>query len=114
MNAKTGIRKKWELIRDYDTEMEIEKWRKEIPYIKFHCDWEVKIIPPFAGATVRFKVKKDDAEVSIYLDCYDTLGCVGKPYWEVYPYEEDTYRCLMDDTEKLLEAISKSIEEQNT
>jgi hypothetical protein len=59
-------------------------------------------------------VKKDKAEVSIYLDCYDSLGSYGKPYWEVYPHESDVYRCDMADTESLLNAIKHSILEQNS
>jgi hypothetical protein len=93
--------------------MEYHKWCGEIPHIKFPSDWEVQIIPPFAGAVVRFKIRKDDASVSIYLDCYDRLGCYGEPYWEVYPYHGDTYRCDMADTNSLLRAIAESIEEQS-
>lgn len=75
---------------------------------------EVQISPPFSGAVVRFRVKKDKAEVSIYLDCYDRLGFYGEPYWEVHPHEGDVYRCDMADTESLLNAIKHSISEQNS
>lgn len=102
------------LVGRYSQIMEHSKWRKEIPYIQFPADWQVQICPPFAGAVVRFRIKKDKADVSIYLDCYDNLGCYEAPYWEVYPHEEDVYRCDMLDTESLLKAITRSIEQQNS
>ena len=92
--------------------MEYNKWCGEIPHIKFPTDWEVQIIPPFAGAVARFKIRKGDANVSIYLDCYDRLGCYGQPYWEVYPHHDDVFRCDMADTDSLLKAIAESIEQQ--
>jgi hypothetical protein len=101
------------VIAKYDTIMEHSKWIKEIPYIEFPSDWKVQICPPSFGAVVRFRIKKDKADVSVYLDCYDKLGCCGKPYWEVYPSEDDVYRCAMEDIENLLNAIQKSIVEQN-
>lgn len=97
----------------YDQEMETDKWRVKIPAISFPSDWQIQIIPPFGGAVVRFRVIKGDAEISIYLDCYDRLGCCGAPYWEIYPYHGDTYRCGIDDIKELLEAITVSIDEQN-
>ena len=94
---------------EYEEMMEHRKWMKEIPYIQFPSDWKVQITPPFAGAVVRFRVQKNDAEVSVYLDCYDRLGYYGSPYWEVYPHEGDVFRCDMSDTESLLNAITHSL-----
>lgn len=105
--------KNYELIEKYEQIMEHMKWMEEIPYISFPFDWEIKITPPNVGAVVRFRVKKGDAEVSIYLDCYDNLGYYGSPYWEVYPYKEDVFRCDMLDTESLLRAIGESISWQS-
>jgi len=96
---------------EYDEYMEVDKWINEIPFIKFPSDWEIKVIPPFAGAVIRFMVKKGDAYVSVYLDCYDFLGCCGQPYWEVYPYNNDVYRCALNETDKLLQAIQESIDQ---
>lgn len=94
---------------------EWRKWLQEIPYIKFAPEWEVKIIPPFGGAVARFKVKFNDKEISIYLDCYDKLGCVGKPYWEIYPAKDgDTDRFLIEDTEGLINGIRESLMESPT
>lgn len=93
------------------------KWAEEIPYISFPAEWEVRVIPPFGGTIARFwvrpKVGKGDIHCSIYLDCYDVLGCYGEPYWEVYPHDFDVFRCDMNDTESLLNAIKESFEKQS-
>lgn len=101
-----------DLIYNYSREMEHEKWRKEIPYLKFPSDYEVQITPPFAGAVVRFCIKKQDVHVSVYLDCYSQLGAVSVPYWEIYPHDNDCFRCEMNDTEGLLKAIEESINQR--
>lgn len=108
MNDHRDVKKVYEA----EEIMEYEKWIKEIPFIKFDSDWEVKIIPPLFGAVVRFQVQKGESIVSVYLDCYDTLGFFGQPYWEVYPYDGDVYRCEMNNTEELLKAIRESITQQ--
>ena len=97
----------------YSDVMEHEKWLKEIPYIRFQSDWDIKVSPPFGGAVVRFLIRKVGAEVSVYLDCYDMLGYVEEPYWEVYPHGSDVARCYMNDTESLIELIKQSITEQH-
>lgn len=89
------------------------EWTEKIPYIKFPIDWSVSIIPPYANATVRFYVKKDltkEQRVSVYLDCYGKLGIYEGPYWEVYPCDDDIFRCGIYDTESLLKAIEKSLD----
>ena len=96
---------------EYEKEFESFKWANSIPYIRFKEDWDVRIIPPHTGAVIRFLVKKGNVEVSVYLDCYDTLGLVGESYWEIYPdQEEDCTRVLMNNVDELLEAIQKSID----
>ena len=91
--------------------MEYYKWVKEIPFIKFKAHWNVKITPPFAGAVVRFRIESNGVELSVYLDCYDRLGYFGEPYWELFPHNDDVFRCKMNDTESLLKAISESLKE---
>lgn len=97
-----------------DNKMEWRKWMKEIPYIQFPSDLKVKAIPAFGGAIIRYQVAdlEEKASVSIYLDCYDILGLVGEPYWEIYPHDGDTYRVLMNDTEELVLRIKEAIEIQ--
>lgn len=83
------------------------KWAGKIPFISFPKEWLIKIMPPFAGAVVRFSAKHPDLPdcISVYLDCYDTLGFYGEPYWEAYSINGDTFRCPMADTNALLCAI---------
>jgi hypothetical protein len=91
---------------------EYRKWAGEIPFLKFKENWIVKVIPPFCGAVVRFLVA-DKSEptltVSCYLDCYENLGCCGEPYWEIYPHDDDVFRCGMDEAEELIEAIEYAL-----
>ena len=53
------------------------KWIDLIPAIKFSPEWEVKVIPPFGGAIVRFLVICKGKTASVYLDCYDRIGYCG-------------------------------------
>ena len=92
-----------------------EQWRdwcSTIPPIKFEPSWRGVVAPPFGGAMARFRVVKGEVSVSVYLDVFDRLGYYGKPYWEVYPYNDDVYRCDMSETDLLTDAISKSIRQQ--
>ena len=100
-----------EITYKYEQAMEMDKWNNEIPFIQFPSNWQVKIIAPFAGAVVRFRVKKvdSDKEISVYLDCYDRLGYVGEPYWEIYPYQDDVFRCLMNEIPELIAAITEAL-----
>lgn len=87
-------------------------WVNKIPVIQFDPDWQVKVIPPVGGAMVRFFILKGNKQASIYLDCYDVLGCVGHPYWEVYPVADDVGRCDIDDIEQLLVLIRRALEDE--
>ena len=100
----------YRLAYKYEEQMEHRKWMKEIPFLNFPADWQVQITPPFAGAVVRFRIKSKEAEISVYLDCYDRLGCVGKPYWEICPHDGDTYRCYLNETEDLIKNIQYAID----
>lgn len=92
---------------------EWDKWREEIPLIKFDPDWEVKIIPPTGGAVVRFLVRKGSKEISVYLDCYGLLGFFGSPYWEAYPIGEDVARVGIHDVKSLMQIIRLEFEKSD-
>lgn len=100
---------------EWDRVFEADKWRQEIPALQFPADWQVKIIPPFMFAVVRFTATCGSGSVSVYLDCYDMLGYGGEPYWEIYPDGDtgDPKRFAMDNTVDLLAAIQKSLDVQN-
>jgi len=86
-----------------------EKWNEilqQVPALNFDKEWGIKIIPPLAGAVARFHVEKDGKHLcSVYLDWYDKLGCVGEPYYELCPFENDTKRYLLNETEELINDI---------
>ena len=93
---------------------EWEKWRQLIPWIPMQPNWQMKPQPPFIGAVVQFLIQNDNGnECSIYLDCYDNLGAVGQPYWEIYPVDGDTARVLMNDVYGLVKAIESAFEENS-
>ena len=100
---------KYELTSNMEKMFEWRKWIDEIPYLKFKPEWEVRAIPPISGAIIRYNIKYFDKFCSVYLDCYDMMGCVGHPYWELYPYNGDTFRCDIKDTDSLLNAIEHAL-----
>lgn len=86
-------------------------WKDKIPFLPFKDGWEVKPVPAFFGAVVRFQVQHKDIKdfrVSVYLDCYEKLGYFGGPYWEVYPVGSDTARYSIEDTEGVISAIDSA------
>jgi len=91
-----------------DKKLERSRWTDKIPFIQFPSNWLVKAIPSYDFAIIRYHISNGDKQVSVYLDCYDLLGCYGEPYWEVYPYRaEDTARCKMNDIDELLSLIGE-------
>lgn len=91
---------------------EWRKWAKEIPFIKWPSGWLIKAVPPYGGAVIRYLIKKPDGqEISVYLDCYCSLGFFTEPYWEAYPINGDTFRCGLNEIYELIDAIENSKEE---
>jgi hypothetical protein len=95
-----------------DIEME-EKWREichEVPYFTPPPGCEIAILPPFGGAVGRFRIRnpaKPNDDISVYLDWYGRLGCMGKPYWELYPNaEHDCSRYWLNETKELMNEIA--------
>lgn len=90
---------------------EWRRWRQETPLIPMQPGWIMKPLPPFAGAIVRFSMGREgsDNRASVYLDCYDRLGYMGSPYWEVYPVDGDVGRCLMHEVDELIRLIQESL-----
>ena len=75
-----------------EREREYDRWYKEIPYIRFRV------------RNTRGK------EISVCLDCYDTLGCYGSPYWEIFPAaDNDIARYAMNDIDGLLKGLKASM-----
>ena len=90
---------------------EWKKWCSKIPALHFKKEWDVCIIPPFAGAMIRFTVKYKEKHCSIYLDCYSRLGCVDEPYWEVYDSDShDCTRFLLEKHEDMMKFVEECLE----
>ena len=90
-------------------------WIEHMPALRFDSEWEVKIIPPFAGALARFLVKNihyPNNQVSVYFDSLNRLGIYGtvdnpEPYFELYPYGGDVKRYGIDETDEMMNDIRK-------
>lgn len=98
------------IISEYHKVQESNKWMKEIPVLHFEKEWDVRIIPPFGGAVIRFWIWHNGKHVSVYFDAYSELGYVYDennnpiPYFEYYD-GEDCYRYYMNESEKMMEDI---------
>lgn len=101
-----------ELFARYKIEHQ-EKWREwcdKMPQLQFDSDWNVRIIPPFAGALTRFNITKGDKGVSVYFDAYSSLGWMYDendkpiPYFEVYN-NFSTQRYYLNETDKMMADI---------
>lgn len=97
-------------IAKYDTLQETKKWAKELPALHFEKEWDVKIIPPFGGAIIRFCIDYNKKHVSVYFDAYSTLGWEFDknenpiPYFEYFDGKE-CYRYYINESEKMMEDI---------
>lgn len=80
-----------------------------IPRIPFKKNWDVTIIENFGGSVFRFVVKYCRGAISTYLDRNDNLGYYGSPYWEIYPYFDDAYRCDEWNVDMLVTKIEESL-----
>jgi hypothetical protein len=84
---------------------EWNKYMRLIPPISFPPTWKVQMIPPYANAMLRFIAHDGDEQISVYLDCFEMIGCYGGPYWEAYVIDGDTYRCDMNDVDELISVL---------
>ena len=99
------------IISKYDNLQECRGWGARIPALHFEKEWDVKIIPPFGGAVIRFCIGYNDKHVSVYFDGYSELGCVPEPYWEYFDREE-CYRYYIDESEQMMTDIKKFLESE--
>jgi hypothetical protein len=108
--------KVWDAQEILRSEMEWMRWVEEIPYLEWPEGWLVKAVPPFSCAVIRYLITRRDIadgyRVSVYLDCYDMLGAVFSPYWEVYPGANGPHpdRCGMDDVHELMRQIQSGLD----
>ena len=95
---------------DCERAFEWRSWIDRIPDIEFPAGWKIRVIPPFGGAIVRFRVITEWSNISVYLDAYDMLGYMAnQPYWELYPNEDgDVTRVMMNETKELIAALKRA------
>lgn len=106
--------------RNTNADLYNEEVRREcqpkIPPIPVRTGWLVRITPPGFGAVARFRVshvENPTADISVYLDWYDRLGCMGEPYWEAYRGSgTEPERFLLTEAEKLAETIDGWLKEK--
>lgn len=77
-------------------------WIKNLPFLKFDSDWEVKIIPPYVDAIISFVVRKDSKQVTVY------FNILKEPHWQMAG--EETKFSLGQEAQ-LLEAIRAEVSE---
>lgn len=94
---------------DVENNEQWREWVDKIPYLTFPPGVEVKIIPPFAGAMARFIVKKSDIEISVFLDCLDSIQSMGFPYWEMYTDNRYSHRFPLHKVDDLMDKISQEL-----
>ena len=103
------------LISKCEEVQEYRKWAKELPTLHFEKEWDVKIIPPFAKAIIRFTIDYNGKHVSVYFDGYSELGYMIDdddepiPYWEYYD-GKDCHRYYMEETEQMMRDIKNFLE----
>ena len=99
------------VLAKYDILQETRKWINELPVFHFEKEWDVKIIPPFGGAVIRFYINYNDKHVSVYFDAYSQLGWMVDenknpiPYFEYYDGEKYCYRYRMNEIDKMMKDI---------
>lgn len=115
-----GLRERHEALVKMSVAFEWDKYIAIIPEITFPDGWRIQIIPPYAGAIIRFRAFFNDKEISVYLDGFNILGyykCENDkesvPYWEAYPIDGDTFRCNMKDVDELINAMKEEFKGDN-
>lgn len=100
----------WKRRIEVELDEEWKDWLSEIPSLSFPKEWDIRVLPPFGGALIRFWVFKEGNWVSVYLDVFGRLAPLDTPYLEIYPnFFGRTERFKMHDTENLLIAIERSL-----
>jgi hypothetical protein len=93
-----------------------DPYNNNMPFLTFPSTWEIQPTPQFGDSYWRFKVRRKGSfanPVSVYLDTIDSLGSMGVPYWEIYPYSDgDVRRFYLGEERQLLNALRIAIKAQ--
>ena len=102
-------------IYDVESINEYREWGNKLPSFNFDKEWNVKIIPPFGCAIIRFSISYNNKWASVYFDAYSELGYMYNeitnepiPYFEFYD-GEDCHRYLIDESEEMMDDIRKHL-----
>lgn len=106
MNVEESVRDSLTLSRTEQI-LHYREWMTKLPVFHFDKEWDVRIIPPFGGAIIRFTIEYKGQHVSVYFDAYSNLGFMyedndGKnpiPYFEYYD-GDDIHRYLLNGGNK--------------
>lgn len=113
IHQKMSVYDAEKLVQDY---MNSDYWIRNIPAIPMKDGWMMQPSPNFSGSIARFRITTKklgiNKSVSIYFDAYDRLGCVGEPYWELYPVDGDAERYVIGEEEKLSDAIERALKQR--
>ena len=103
------------IISKYEQLQECRMWGTRIPALHFEKEWDVRIVPPFGGAVIRFCIDHNGKRASVYFDGYSELGyvvdkdCNPVPYFEYYDGKE-CYRYYIDEAEEMMADIKKFLD----
>ena len=111
MNLEKNVNKTLMRVK-VEQEYHYREWSNKLQALHFDKEWDVKIIPPFGGAIIRFTISHNKKGVSVYFDAYSELGWMYDDKEEPIPYFEyydgdDTYRYTLDEADQMMEDIRK-------
>jgi hypothetical protein len=97
----------------HDNVFEAEKWAAQIPSINFPMAWQVKVLPAYKNAVIRYMVSsKAGSQVSVLFDPYGIHTDEVGEYWDVYCSELSTDNRAtinLHDVKKLKLVISQML-----
>lgn len=86
-----------------------------LPWVSFPADWEIKLMPNYAGSAIRLQVRragKESASISIIYDLHGGVAGVDGQTWEgyalnapksdEYPELSEPFRAKRDDLNKII------------
>lgn len=108
MNIRTIMKR-----REVEMEQNWIEVAETMPELRLPSAWKIKIMPPFSGVDVRFKITLPSGLVkSVFFDsrcalenCFDVFG-KPVPYWEVAPVGKKWGRCQKNNIDALLKMIA--------
>lgn len=119
MNVKESVRDSLILSRTEQI-LNYREWMTKLPAFHFDKEWDVRIIPPFGGAIIRFTIEYKGKHISVYFDAYSNLGFVYEdnngekpiPYFEYYD-GDNIHRYYLNEADQMMEDIREFLNGEN-